>query len=414
MTVSTSAERDPAKGPIGETVDVATIGAVIMDADYRALGVVRSLGRRGIPVWVFCHGDQLLATVSRYRKRVLQWPSDNEEQRIEYLIRLAQDGIRGWLLIPTGDEAAALVARNHSVLGAHYRLSTPEWEVFQHTYNKKLTYALADRAGVPHPCTYYPRNRAEVETGSYQFPVILKAAYRIGLNSFTADKAWPAKNSVELLLRYDQACTLVNPAVVMVQQIIPGDGQLQLSYTALCDHGRVLASVAACRRRQYPADFGRSSTFVETIDQARMTELAQRLLSALRFTGLIEIEFKKDLRDGELKLLDMNARIWGWQSLCGEAGVDYPYLLWQMLVGHSVPHVEAKLGVRWIRFSTDALAAISEMLHGRLHLREYLLSLKPPLSRAIYNQDDPLPGILELPLMMYLLAKRMVTRGRIG
>jgi predicted ATP-grasp superfamily ATP-dependent carboligase len=51
------------KGPFRETIDVLTIGAVIMDADYRALAVVRSLGRHGIPVWVLgtqlCHHSQL-------------------------------------------------------------------------------------------------------------------------------------------------------------------------------------------------------------------------------------------------------------------------------------------------------------------------------------------------------------------
>jgi D-aspartate ligase len=414
MTADAAAEEHPAKSCFDNVTNVGEIGAIIMDADYRALGVVRSLGRRGIPVWVLCQGDQLLAAVSRYRKRLLRWPSEDEEERVKFLLHLAQDEIRGWLLIPTGDEAAALVARNHAILAPHFRLSTPEWEVFQHTYNKKLTYALADRTGVPHPSTYYPGNRDELDCETYQFPVILKAAYRTEFNRFTAAKAWPATNRVELLQRYDEACTLVDPTILMVQEIVPGDGQSQLSYTALCNHGRVLASLAARRRRQYPADFGRSSTFVETIDPAPVAELAQRLLSALQYTGLIEIEFKEDPQDGKVKLLDMNARVWGWQSLCGDAGVDYPFLLRQLLLGHSVSDVEAKLGMQWVRFTTDVAGAISEILQGRLKPGEYLRSFRPPLSGAIYSPDDPLPGILELPLMTYLLAKRLFTHGHLA
>jgi len=60
-----------------------------MDADYRGLAVVRSLGRRGIPVWVLKHGDQLLATMSRYNRRTLSWPSQDAEQKVSSLMNLA-------------------------------------------------------------------------------------------------------------------------------------------------------------------------------------------------------------------------------------------------------------------------------------------------------------------------------------
>src|SRR5229473_7378428 len=78
------------------------IGALVMDADYRGLAVVRSLGRRGIPVWVLKHGDQLLATLSRYNRRTLSWPSQDEEQKVNFLVNLAdREDIRNWVLFPT-------------------------------------------------------------------------------------------------------------------------------------------------------------------------------------------------------------------------------------------------------------------------------------------------------------------------
>src|SRR6266404_6540667 len=78
-----------------------SIGALVMDADYRGLEVVRSLGRRGIPVWVLEHGDQLLATLTRYNRRTLRWPSQNEEEKVKLLVNLAnREGIRDWVLFP--------------------------------------------------------------------------------------------------------------------------------------------------------------------------------------------------------------------------------------------------------------------------------------------------------------------------
>src|SRR4051812_34159679 len=53
-------------------------GAVVLGGDYRALGVVRSLGRRGVPVWVVREGDDTLAAVSRYASRRLPWPIADE------------------------------------------------------------------------------------------------------------------------------------------------------------------------------------------------------------------------------------------------------------------------------------------------------------------------------------------------
>ena len=383
------------------------VGAVIMDADYRGLAVARSLGRRGIPVWVLQHGDQLVATLSRYNRRTLSWPSRDEEEMANFLVRLAErEGIRDWVLFPTGDVAAALVARHHQELGQNFQLTTPCWQVLRWMYDKRLAYKLADRVGVHHPWTMYPANRSEVAASNCQFPVILKPAYNSGFNRFTASKAWRVDSMEQLLKGYDEAKALVGSDNLMIQEIIPGGGESQFSYTTLCQDGQPIASLTARRIRQFPMDFGRASTFVETIDDPASSAAAERLLKALRYTGVVEVEFKRDPRNGKLNLLDINPRVWGWHSLCGFAGVDYPYLLWLLTIGEPVPATRAVTGKRWVRMSTDAPTAIREIIRGRLSLWEYLRSIRPPLAPAIYASDDPLPGLLEIPLLAYLAGKR--------
>jgi len=391
------------------------IGALVMDADYRGLAVVRSLGRRGIPVWVLRHGDQLLATLSRYNRRTLSWPSQDEEEKVNFLVNLAdRKSIRDWVLFPTGDEGAALVARHHKTLGKHFQLTTPPWDVLQWCYDKRLTYRLADRVGVDHPWTLYPANGEQVAASECPYPVILKPAYSRRYNRFTASKAWRINSRLQLLARYAEAKTLVDPGALMIQELIPGGGESQFSYTALCQDGRVIASLTARRTRQIPMDFGRASTFVETVDDPKLSATAVRLIEAMRYTGIVEVEFKRDPRDGKLKLLDINPRVWGWHSLCGPAGVDYPYLLWLLTVGEPIPATKAAVGMRWVRMSTDAPTAIREVIHGRLPLGEYLRSIRPPVAPAIYAPDDPIPGVLEIPLLAYLFGKRVVSGGRIA
>lgn len=155
-------------------------------------------------------------------------------------------------------------------------------------------------------------------------------------------------------------------------------------------------------------DFGRASTFVETIDDPGVAHLAERLLEAIRYTGLGEVEFKRDPRTGEFKVLDINPRVWGWYSLSAHAGVDFTYLLWLMYQGEAVPNVHYRTGVRWARLSTDFPTSLREVMGGRLSIWEYVRTLVEPKESAIYASDDPLPGLLEVPLVLFMLGRRFL------
>jgi predicted ATP-grasp superfamily ATP-dependent carboligase len=307
-------------------------------------------------------------------------------------------------LIPSSDNAAALLARNHDDLARHYRLTSPPWEMLRWTYDKRLTYELAERMGVPYPRTI-PATEA-LDDDRVSFPAILKPAVKEAPNALTTAKAWELANRAELATRYREAQTLIEPDLLMVQELVPGGGENQLSYAALCRGGEPLASLTARRTRQYPADFGRASTFVETVECTDIIEPSLRLLRELGYTGLIEIEYKRDPRDGAPKLLDMNPRVWGWQSLCPRAGVDFSWLLWLLASGAEIPPSEARRGVGWLRLATDTPTAVKEVIRRRLGVREYLRSLRRPREAAIFAWDDPLPGFAELPLLVYVLSRR--------
>jgi predicted ATP-grasp superfamily ATP-dependent carboligase len=383
-------------------------GALVLGADYRGLGVVRSLGRRGVPVWVLKEEGEPLASTSRYARRSLPWPVGGED-RVAFLCDLAQsEGIEGWALVPTADETAALVARHHDELGKHFSLTVAPWDVVRRAYDKRLTYELAERVGVAYPRTSYPQTRADAAAADVGFPAVIKPTVKESFNRLTAAKAWRVDSSSELLERYDEACTLVDPATLMVQELVPGGGEGQFSFAALCVDGESVASVTARRTRQYPADFGRASTYVETVACEEIVEPSLRLLRELRFDGLIEVEFKRDPRDGVLKLLDMNPRVWGWHTLCGRAGVDFPYLLWLLVSGEPLPQTQARTGVGWLRLTTDTPTALKELVSGRLPVREYVRSLRRPRESAIFAWDDPLPGLVELPLVALLLGRRLL------
>ena len=389
-----------------EDPSVSGPGAVVIGGDYRALGIVRSLGRRGIPVLVLTD-DHVVAAVSRYTTRRMTWPDSDDAQRLGCLFALCDaHHLDGWMLFATDDENTAFLSRNHSKLSERFRMTTPRWDVLRWAYDKRLTYRLADELGIDRPWTYTAVAREGLAAMPCSFPLILKPAFKQHRNSFTRAKAWRVDDRQSLLSAYDAACDLVDPAIIMIQELIPGSGQCQFSYAALCRDGDIVASITARRTRQYPLEFGLASSYVESIESPEVESASRRFLKAIGVTGLAEVEFKRDPRDGRFKLLDVNLRVWGWHTLGRKAGADFPHLTWQLIRGKSLTPVRCSPGVRWVRMTTDLPAAAIEILRCNLSPVTYLKSLLGPLEYAIFTPDDPLPALLDVPFLAWLACKR--------
>jgi D-aspartate ligase len=370
-------------------------GALVIGANYRALGVVRSLGRRGIPVRLLLHDEARIATLSRYAQR----PPIAAPAEAEALLGLAtSEGLAGWTLIPTDDESAFELSRERDCLSERYVVAAPAWSAMRWAHDKRMTYRLGLDHGVGQPATWFGQSFDDLARAPWQAPAILKPAIKRGRSRFIVEKAWPVADRETMRRRYDEARVAVPADEIMLQELIPGDGETQLAFAALAQGGRVLASVTARRVRQHPMDFGRESTYVETIEAPDVAELGTRVIAAMAFDGVVEVEFKRDARDGSLKLLDINPRVWGWHTLGARAGVDFSHLQWLMLQGEELPRLHGRAGVRWMRIATDVLVVPGELAARRLTPREYLASFRQPLEHATMCRDDPLAGIADLPL----------------
>src|SRR6266404_224153 len=379
-----------------------TTGALVIGGNLNGLSIARSLGRRGVPVWVVTPPNIKLASYSRYTRRTLPWPNGDGEGQATYLLDVAERyQLNRWVLLPTSDESAALLSKFHALLSRRFRVSTPVWDVLRWAYEQRFPYKLAAERQVDYPHTIYPASEADLAGASCALPGILKPATHATTNRFTADKAWPVDSREELFARYREARELIPPDLILIQELIPGGGESQFSYAALCCDGQPIASLTARRTRQYPIDFGHSSSFVETLDVPEIVAPSRRLLAAIRYTGLVEVEYKFDARNGRYKLLDINPRLWTWAPLGARAGIDFPYLLWQMLLGLPVQEKVGRTDVRWVRMITDVPAAIHEMARGRLSPGAYVRSLRSPLEFSVTALDDPLPGLVEVPLFAY-------------
>jgi predicted ATP-grasp superfamily ATP-dependent carboligase len=279
-----------------------------------------------------------------------------------------------WVLFSASDETARFMSVNRTAFLSQYRLTAPDWEVMRWAYDKRLTYQLANDLGLSHPQTLFPQSRTEIEALEWDFPVVLKPAYKPVVNRFTHSKAWLARDRHELLELYDNAVALIDPSLVIIQKMICGGGENQFSFACFCINGRPIASLTARRTRQYPIDFGYNSSFVETIDLQEIETAATALLSNLRYSGVAEVEFKYDSSDRRYKLLDVNPRFWTWHTLGAIAGVDFPYLVWQVANDQPINQVRARPGLKWVHVLVDLAAGLGEISRDRSSLCDYLRS----------------------------------------
>ena len=170
---------------------------------------------------------------------------------------------------------------------------------------------------IPSPQTWSPLRSADLAPLYDKLPLAIKPAIKENFFYSTGAKAWRANTPEQLHRLFEKASRLIAPEEIMVQEIIPGDGRQQFSYCAFFRDGHAHSSMVARRGRQHPREFGRAATYVESLELPIIEELSERLLKAINYYGLVEVEFKLDPRDGLYKLLDINARAWGFHSLGG-------------------------------------------------------------------------------------------------
>jgi D-aspartate ligase len=386
-------------------------GALVVGGDYQGLGIVRSLGRHGIPVCVL-DDEPSIARFSRYTSCAIRVEDlrDEEAAADEILAVGERLGLHGWVIFATRDEVVTAVSRARDRLLSIYRVPTPGWEVAQHAIDKRLTYRTAERLGIATPRTWYPASvDALEEIAPERWPLLLKPAIKQHFIYATRVKGWVVRNRHELRERFAEAAAIGTADEVMVQEMIPGNGLTQYAYCAFFKDGEALGRMTVRRRRQYPVDLGRSSTYVETVDVPELAEPSERFLREVDYYGLVELEYKRD-EDGVYKLLDVNARTWGYHSLGHSAGVDFPLLLYRDQLGLEVQAAEARAGVTWVRLLTDAPSALEEMGRRHLTLRDYLRSLRGAATEAVFSREDIRPGCAEVALLPHLIRTRTPSR----
>jgi D-aspartate ligase len=102
------------------------IGAVVVGGCFQGLGIVRSLGRRGVPVCII-DDEPSISRFSRYATHSVKVADLRDEQKtVETVLDVGRRlGLDGWVLYPTRDETVAAFSRYRPKLTEFFRVPTP-------------------------------------------------------------------------------------------------------------------------------------------------------------------------------------------------------------------------------------------------------------------------------------------------
>jgi D-aspartate ligase len=376
---------------------------VLQASGPNALGIVRSLGRAGVPV-IACDSDQrALGLLSRHASaRRTADPLTEPERFVEDLVELGRTLPARGVLFATHDEALAALGPHEERLAAWFHRPWSPWATLERVLDKGVQQDAARRIGFPVPATADPGDEGGLAAvaNELRFPVVLKPRYAPEFRRRFRTQAFEAANEEELRAAWERAA----PYGPLVSEVIPGGDERLWTLGSYRDaSGRPLASFTGRKLRQWPPRFG-TARAAEARWDPDLSARAHALLDELGYHGISQVEVKRDPRDGRDYLIEVNPRSWLWIGLAAAVGVNVPHACYLDAVG--TPRIWPaghRDGLRWSLLTKHLVASPREVARGEWRVRDFLASVRPPLMDGVLDPRDPRPAIAHL--------RRLIRRG---
>lgn len=393
--------------------------AVVLKFDFNpmhhgGLGAIRSLGRRGVPVYGVHEHRLAPAAGSRYLRGRWYWRPDtgHVDRIVADLAGLAARIGRPAVLVPTDDAASIFLAEHGDRLRPDFLFPRPPAELPRLMADKYSMFQLCRLLDVPCPDATLPHDlgaaRAFARRAGY--PLVGKLATPwvprgTGLRSTTL-----VADDAELAALY-QACADAGTGL-MLQEFVPDCRDADWFFHGYCGgDGRCAPAFTGVKERSYPAHAGLTS-MGRSMPNARLRAQLTELLATLHYRGIVDIDVRLDHRDGRYRLLDLNPRLGAQFRLFRDtAGVDVVLAQYLDLTGQRIPDRDEVAGRGFVVENYDPVAAIGYWRRGELGLTTWLDSLRGRPETAWFARDDLRPFALMCARTGWRLVSRPFTRG---
>jgi predicted ATP-grasp superfamily ATP-dependent carboligase len=374
---------------------------LVTDGDYKhTLGIVRSLGSKGLRVSVLARKHGELATRSKFCADVEFRP----ELTIANCASVVSEILRGKrhdLVIPVGYATTLALARKKKEIASLSRMETAEFAQIELAADKKRVRERALELGLHAPETVYPGSFREARewADALEYPLILKPVVE------SLAKAIRRVDSRAEMLAALEALESLNPQdVPMLQRFIAGYG---CGLFALYQRGVCKRIFMHRRIRENPPEGG-GSCCAESFYDPALQEAGTRLLDSMNWHGVAMVEFRYDVAQKKYMLLEVNPKFWGSLDLALCAGVDFPHYLCQMAAGDSLTYSEEYR--RPLRYHWPLSGEIQHLVKRPSAFLAIAADTLNPLVRSNFWLSDFRPNVREFSSLCGSL-RRKVLRG---
>jgi predicted ATP-grasp superfamily ATP-dependent carboligase len=368
--------------------------AVILGGGGTALPVARSLGDAGIPVYALgSHSDPV-----RHSRRCTTFvPLGREPGMQERWLEWLRSAPVGSVVLPAEDEGIELIAGNRELLLELGLLPfEADDEVLLAMLDKHETYRLCAELGIEAPLSFKVHAEDDIAHALERitYPCALKPVHSHefvrhfpGMKAFEVDSDEEARKALSR--------TVALGVEMIVTEIIPGaDDQFFSYYSYMDEDGRPLLHVTKRKLRQYPIRFG-SGCFHTTTWDPEAAELGLRFFEGVGLRGLGNVEFKRDARDGRLKLIECNHRFTAATGLLRAAGADLPLFVYNKLMHRPLPRIEGyRTDLTMWYPMRDLRAFLAYRRHGDITLRAWARSIMRRHHYPVGSLRDTRPALV--------------------
>lgn len=285
---------------------------------------------------------------SRYPNRKLLAYCDAEDPEGSYVaIKAELQKYHYDIVIPLNDDVAIILSRNKTELEKYTTIHVNEWSLFSKASDKLKTMQVCMQNNLPCPKTYHNISELFDDGIEAKFPIVCKPRTGCAAVGFhiAADKA-------DLLEYYSKAIEKYGPC--LIQEYIPQNGKQYKAELFIDRTGEMKAACVFAKVRWYPIDGG-SSTLNETVERPDIIQNCKKLLEIIGWRGYADIDLIEDVRDGEVKIMEINPRITGSVKICFESGVNFAKMIVDDYLGLNVAP-QFKVKHKFLRYMhTDLL-----------------------------------------------------------
>jgi predicted ATP-grasp superfamily ATP-dependent carboligase len=380
----------PAPGPDGgldREVPVLIVRQDWNPVHHATVGVIRSFGRAGVAVHAILESSEVPAARSRYLTSLRPWwpGAVTMRQRADHLAEESRR-IGGFPVLFAMDDASSILLAEYGDLLARYaRLPSVAPGTPSRVADKAELAALCAEASVDHPATHRPRDERQVRTAvaDLGLPLIAKWSRPWLLGCTPA----PPLRSTTLVTDLGQALALFGRraeagSALLLQALIPptrgGDRFFHGYFTRAADSAQPECRFGAAGRKElaWPRPAGLTARGSWLPDPV-VERTAHAAVRAAGFTGLVDLDFRRDPASGRFHLLDFNPRLGAQFRLFTDLdGLDLPRAAHLDLTGREIPPPRPLPGRTLTVEPYDLLGALRPGRH---------------VERAWFARDDPAP-----------------------